>query len=200
MSSAYGGQTRADQSRPATDLGLPVALHTTGSGGRDVVYTLDVCRESDAAALFSIFADIIEQGQTYPQDETSLDMFRSYFLSGHAFVVRATGEDNKPVAAFYIKSNFPGRSAHLANYGLIVHTDYRGQGIANFMVANCIELARKLGFRALYTNLVYASNVASIRTCVKHGFQQVGRVPRAGNLKGLGYVDALQFYLSLEDQ
>lgn len=176
-------------------LELPTSYST--SNGEE--YQLDNYQPEDVDQLFDIFHAVVEDGQSYPQMSVTRDQFEQYFLSQYCFVVRAVqpGESGRVVAGFYIKPNFPGRSSHLANYGLIVHLDYRGKGLGNFMVENCIRLARIVGFRALYTNLIYANNTASIKACHKNGFVQVGRVPNAGYLKDLGFTDALQFYKDL---
>lgn len=194
MSVAYG--LKSNPTRLAREqLSLPMCY--TDSAGRN--YELDCWRDEDIEQLYGIFEDIIEEGQSYPQERTTKEEFVQYFFSYYAFVVRLTGQATEVVGGFYIKPNFPGRSAHLANYGLLVGQPFRGRGIGNFMVANCIRLARTIGFRALYTNLVYSNNEASIKACHKFGFVQVGRVPNAGHLKNLGYVDALQFYRDLTD-
>ncbi|OTF73330.1 hypothetical protein BLA29_001039 [Euroglyphus maynei] len=200
MSSAYGN---TNETIPIVDrkrLSLPV-FYTSQKG---LEYSLDTWQESDVDGLYKIFNDVIEEGQTYPQETINLDGFRQYFLSKYCFVIRPrlNSSDcnfNSIAGGFYIKPNFPGRSSHLANYGLLVNRTYRQQGLANFMVEQCIRLARQLQFKALYTNLVYVTNVASIKTCQRYGFQQVGRLPKAGNLKRLGFTDALQFYKDLEE-
>ncbi|KAH9423335.1 hypothetical protein DERP_003613 [Dermatophagoides pteronyssinus] len=201
MASAYGNTNETISIVvDRTELELPV-YYTSPNGMK---YSLDTWQESDVNGLYEIFFDVIEEGQTYPQESINIDEFRHYFLSKYCFVIRSISSDstdsNSIAGGFYIKSNFPGRSSHLANYGLLVNRKYRQQGLANFMVEQCIRLARQLKFKALYTNLVYVSNLASIKTCQRYGFQQVGRLPKAGNLKQLGYTDALQFYKDLEDQ
>lgn len=187
--------------KPAVDrqaLALPVIYHHESEQ-----FILDLAEQSDIDGLFLIFQDVLEQGQTYPQENVTKEGFKSYFFSHYTFVVRlkakSPNKNDTVVAGFYIKPNFPGRSSHLANYGLLVHKSFRGKGIGNFMVEHCIRLAPLVGFKALYTNLVYATNTASIKTCEKYGFLQVGRVPNAGLLKGLGYVDAFQFYKDVSE-
>lgn len=196
MATSYNLSMDGVAKKDAKSLGLPVR-RILGDGE---VYLLDVWREEDVDRLSQIFEDIVKGGQSYPQTTTSKGQFRDYFLSYYAFVVRK--ENGDVAGSFYIKPNFPGRSSHLANYGLLVSPDFRGRGVGEFMVIECIRLARLVGFRALYTNLVYANNMASIKLCLKHGFTQVGRVPKAGDLQGLGFVDALQFYrdVTTEDQ
>lgn len=60
------------------------------------------------------------------------------------------------------------------------------------MGACFIGMARDLGYRRSMFNLVFVSNEASVALWRKLGFRETGRVPQAGDLKGLGYVDALQ--------
>lgn len=198
MATSYNISMAGVPKKDAASLGLPVRRKLADGE----MYVLDVWREEDVDRLYAMFEAVVANGQSYPQSSTSEDEFRTYFLSNYAFVVRKEGGGGDVAGSFYIKPNFPGRSSHLANYGLLVSADFRGRGVGDFMVTECIRLARLVGFRALYTNLVYANNVASIKLCTKHGFTQVGRVPNAGDLKGLGLVDALQFYkdVTLDDQ
>lgn len=160
-------------------------------------FVFDVYREElDFVSLFEVLKEIIEEGQTYPQDTIDEKSFRQYFLSHNCFVFRVQ-ETNKTVAGFYIKPNFPGRSSHLANFGLAIKSEYRGQGLGKLMVPRAIKYAKIIGYEALYTNLVFVTNPASMQVCKQNGFVEVGRLPRAGNLKGLGYTDALQLYRDL---
>ncbi|KAH9518075.1 uncharacterized protein LOC124500606 [Dermatophagoides farinae] len=198
MASAYGNKNEPIPIVDREKLCLPT-FYTSPTG---VKYSLDTWQESDVNGLYEIFHDVIEEGQTYPQETINLDEFRQYFLSKYCFIIRlaeSTSPDSNSIAGgFYIKPNFPGRSSHLANYGLLVNRKYRGQGLANFMVEQCIRLAQLLKFKALYTNLVYVTNIPSIKTCQRYGFQIVGRLPKAGNLKQFGFTDALQFFKDLE--
>ena len=73
----------------------------------------------------------------------------------------------------------------------------QGEGVATFLVPQFLKVAKDLGYLAVVFNLVYVNNEASMKLWKKFGFKQIGRVPKAGNLKGLGYVDALQFYYDL---
>ncbi len=160
-------------------------------------FIFDVYREElDFPSLYELFKEIIDEGQTYPQDKIDEKSFRQYFLSHDCFVFRLQ-ETNKTVGGFYIKPNFPGRSAHLANIGLAIKLEYRGRGLGKVMMPRIIKYGKLIGYEALYTNLVYVTNPASIAVCKDNGFVEVGRLPRAGNLKGFGYTDALQLYRDL---
>ncbi|KAI6657529.1 hypothetical protein LOD99_273 [Oopsacas minuta] len=150
----------------------------------------------EALALKDIFNDIIEEGLTYPQlgyhDESR---FKSYYLSHAAFALRLANS-GKVIGGFYIKPNFPGRCSHICNAGFIVDMAWRGKGAGRFMAEQYKLLAPELGYRASMFNLVFVSNQGSIHLWESLGFKKIGVVPQAGNLKGIGYQDALQFYFS----
>lgn len=190
MSTAYNFETK--NIRKTFD-NLPENVITARTAEK---FIFDVFKESDFQSLYATFKEIIDEGQTYPQDNIDEQSFRQYFLSHNCFVFRLA-ESNTTVAAFYIKPNFPGRSSHLANFGMAIKSEYRGRGLGKLMVPRAINYAKIIGYEALYTNLVYATNVASVQVCKENGFVEVGRLPRAGNLKGFGYTDALQLYRDL---
>jgi GNAT superfamily N-acetyltransferase len=80
--------------------------------------------------------------------------------------------------AYYIKPNFVGRAAHIANAGYFVVDGHRGQGLGRKLVEHSLEQARHLGFDAMQFNLVFASNPA--RSLYRSlGFQEIGRIPDA---------------------
>jgi L-amino acid N-acyltransferase YncA len=151
--------------------------------------------DDDEAAARELLNEAIVEGQTYPQLEV-LDAagFRAYFLSHEAFVCRVAGA---VVGAFYVKPNFPGRCAHICNGGFVVARPARGNGVARAMARVFLRVARALGYRAVMFNLVFESNTPSVRLWDSLGFARSGRVPQAGLLAGLGYVDAIQFYKDL---
>lgn len=164
--------------------------------GTDVI--LDKYDDKHEEEVHEILRYIVnEEGDSYPQEDmTTVEDFRAYYLTHDVFVCldKVSGE---VLGAFYIKPNFPGRCSHICNAGFIVKVSARGRGIGSFMVENYLQLAKDLGYRASFFNLVFVSNEASIRLWRKFGFTEIGRVPNAGNLKGIGYTDALQFYYDL---
>jgi L-amino acid N-acyltransferase YncA len=192
MTTAYAFDDKRDRPQSFDDLPESLTLKRTGES---IVF--DVYKEEmDSEGLYKIFEEVIVEGKTYPQDSTDRRSFSSYFLSHNCFVFRLS-ETNQTIAGFYLKPNFPGRSSHIANCGLIVRMDYRSKGLGDLMMERVVRMGRQLGYESLYTNLVFVTNAASIKLCKRYGFVEVGRLPRAGNLKGLGYTDAFQFYKDL---
>ena len=149
----------------------------------------------EAITLKDIFNEIIEEGQTYPQlgyhDESR---FKSYYLSHSTFALRLSS--GKVIGGFYIKPNFPGRCSHICNAGFIVDKTWRNRGACRFMAEQYKLLAPDLGYRASMFNLVFVSNQGSLHLWESLGFEKIGVIPQAGDLKGIGYQDAVQFYLS----
>lgn len=168
----------------------------------DLRVELHCIQETEMEEARVLLNDVIEKGNEYPQRKV-LDQngFRAYFLSHDAFSV--SRKDTKEVVGiFYIKPNFPGRCSHICNGGFIVKPAYRLQGIGRFMAQQFLKLARKAGYLAVFFNLVFISNAASMQLWPSLGFVQTGTVPRAGLLRtGNGdeeaYVDAAQFYYDL---
>lgn len=104
---------------------------------------------------------------------------------------------------YYIKPNYPGRSAHICNAGFVVPTHARGIRLGSALGRSYLAIAPALGYLASVFNLVYATNQASAKIWERLGFDVVGRIPKAGRLRlpntdGDGYheeyVDALVIY------
>jgi GNAT superfamily N-acetyltransferase len=132
----------------------------------------------DHDELFGAFARIVDAREGFPQ-APPLDRagFDDYWLAHSAAVVVAR-ERGELVGAYYVRANFVGRAAHIANAGYFVIAEHRGTGIGRALVEHSISEARRLGFDALLFNLVFESNPA--RSLYESmGFTVVGRVPAA---------------------
>ncbi|CAM9170625.1 unnamed protein product [Chrysoparadoxa australica] len=146
---------------------------------------------------------VIEEGRSWPfEEQMTEDEFKSYFMSHHAYVLTEKrpveeGED-EVLGVFYIKPNFPGRCSHVCNGGFITHPQHRRRGVGFVMGWAFLLLARDVGFRASYFNLVFTSNESSVRLWRRLGFCELALVPNVARLKGIeGYTDAIQFFRDL---
>ncbi|KAK4987209.1 Protein spt10 [Elasticomyces elasticus] len=99
------------------------------------------------------------------------------------------------LGSFYIKPNYPGRSSHVCNGGFLVTDAARNRGVGRLMGEGYIEWAPKLGYSYSVFNLVYETNVASLRIWDALGFKRIGRVKGCGNLKSYPeqLIDAIIF-------
>eukprot|EP00047_Mylnosiga_fluctuans_P016985 m.57921 g.57921 ORF g.57921 m.57921 type:complete len:202 (-) comp6860_c0_seq3:191-796(-) len=188
MATAYG-----HISRPPVVLDcLPMRV-TLRDGSAAVI---DRVQEADIEQARTMLNTVIEEGQTYPQlDVLDPQGFRNYFLSHDAFALKKEGDaTGLLVGIFYIKPNFPGRCSHICNGGFIVHPSSRNQGVGQVLGTAFLQLAKLLGYEAAMFNLVFVSNIASVRLWKTLGFTELARLPRAGNLKGLGFTDAVMMH------
>ena len=129
-------------------------------------------------ALFELFRQIVDAREGYPQAPPLTQEAYEQAWHSPTTATIAGRLDGVLVAAYYLKPNFPGRGAHIANAGYMVQAEMRGRGIGRAIVEDSIERAPLLGFDAIQFNLVFESNPA--RTLYERlGWRQVGRVPQA---------------------
>ncbi|KDQ20009.1 hypothetical protein BOTBODRAFT_101861 [Botryobasidium botryosum FD-172 SS1] len=194
---------------------LPPLLYVTATANPVAVYVhhlrLATAPPDLVALLHTEFVTELEIGFTYPQlGPISLDEFKAYFFARDVFVgIKAeSGRIGEKVdvsdveearngrdwsecilGAYYVKPNYPGRSSHICNAGFITLPASRSLGIGTLLGTSYVHNAPRLGYQASVFNLVYASNVASLRIWERLGFEKVGKVPGAGK-KGDEYIDA----------
>jgi GNAT superfamily N-acetyltransferase len=131
-------------------------------------------------ALFDLFGRVVAAGEGFPQSPplTRAD-FEATWVKPVSTVVAAFVGDEL-AGAYYLKPNFPGRGAHIANAGYIVDRAMRGTGIGRLLIQDSIGQAATLGFDAIQFNLVFASNPA--RPLYEQlGWREIGRIPAAVN-------------------
>lgn len=161
----------------------------------------------EAETVRAMLNQLVADGLSYPQSEPlTVDAFAAYWLKGEAFVVRqlnaasALPSGDDIVGAFYLKPNFPGRCGHIANAGFIVTPKLQGQGLGRWMGETMLQLARDRGYRAVMYNLVFATNVASLRLWESLGFREIGRIPDGVCLPDGRYVEAVMLHRSLSNE
>lgn len=138
----------------------------------------------------------IEGGDTYPMMDTFTPAgFADYWFQNFGAVMLLgdfESADDIPdshdwardcLGSFYIKPNYPGRSSHVCNGGLLVTDASRNRGVGRLMGESYIDWAPRLGYTYSVFNLVYETNVASCRIWDALGFKRIGRVKGCGNLK-----------------
>lgn len=158
------------------------------------------------AYLCDLLGREIEKGDTYPMMEPMPHAkFGPYWFANFGAIMvvgdvqtpeeisamEAQGVDwsKECLGSFYVKPNYPGRSSHVCNGGFLVTDAARGRGVGRLMGEVYLEWAPKLGYSYSVFNLVYETNVASLRIWDALGFKRIGRVKGCGNLKS--YPDQL---------
>ena len=138
--------------------------------------------------LYELFADVLARGDGFPQlPPLSWTVFEEVWVRPVSVVVGAHVR-GELVGAYYLKHNFPGLGAHIANAGYLVARDHRHRGIGRKLVEDSVTRAPSFGFDAIQFNFVFADNPA--RSLYDElGFEVIGRIPGA-----LGDRDALIYW------
>ena len=143
-------------------------------------------------ALFAAYDEALRDGRSFPrQPPADRDDLREVWLEDKAATVAAT-LDGEFAGFYYLRANFPGRAAHIANAGYLVPNAMRGRGIGRALLEHSLDTARELGFRAMMFNLVFEHNPAR-RLWEAAGFEVIGRIPGAID----GEQDALIYWREL---
>ena len=148
---------------------------TTKSGDVVVLGPID---HGDTDNLFVLFSHIVATGEGFPHSPplTRHD-FESTWVAPVTVVVVAKLE-SRLVGAYYLKPNFVGKAAHIANAGYLVAPEARRRGIGRALIEDSVWRAPLIGFDAIQFNLVFAGNPA--RSLYEElGWRATGRVPEA---------------------
>jgi GNAT superfamily N-acetyltransferase len=147
----------------------------------------------DYDEVFVAFSRIVAAGEGFPQSPPlTREEFDDYFVD-HSSAVCVARFGGYLIGAYYLKPNYVGRAAHIANAGYFVLAPYRGTGVGRTLVQHSLCRARRLGFDAMMFNLVFESNPAT-SLYQRLGFEEIGRVPSAVDGE-----DALIYWRSLDD-
>ncbi len=137
----------------------------------------------DAPAVRDLWNEAIAEGTTLHEREPVTDGRVRSLRPGERALRVEEGEGE--VRGFYLlRENAPGRGSHVANAMYVVAGRWRGRGIGGQLARDSLEVAARLGFSAIQFNAVVSTNTASIALWRRLGFAEVGRVPRAFQLKG----------------
>ena len=147
----------------------------------------------DHDELFDAFSRIVAAGEGFPQTAPLTRQAFDDDWIDHSSAVCVARFAGCLVGAYYVKPNFVGRAAHIANAGYFVLAPYRGTGVGRALVEHSLREARRLGFDAMQFNLVFESNPAR-SLYDRLGFKEVGRIPNAVDGQ-----DALIYWRSLQD-
>ena len=115
-----------------------------------------------------------------------------WFSAGHeVFVAEDCGA---AVGTYFLRANYGGAGAHVANCGYITAAGATGKGVGRAMCAHSLEHAKARGFLAMQFNFVVSTNERAVRLWQSFGFEIVGRLPQAFLHPVHGYTDAYVMY------
>lgn len=142
-------------------------------------FVLAPFKQEDEEALYAIFRNVVDSGAEFPYESSSLQEFHRQFFNPASQVYVCRSLEGEVVGGFYVRSNYSGRCAHIANAAYMVKETHRGRGIGKLLVNASLEIAKNLGFAAMQFNMVLSRNVIALRLYEKLGFEIVGTIPQA---------------------
>ncbi len=152
---------------------------------------------TDRDAIWEVIKPVFREGTTYAVDrKISRQQAMEYWLesSRECYVAEAGGN---VVGTYYLRTNHAGGGSHVCNCGYIVSAAARGKGLASQMCKHSLSEARALGYRAMQFNFVLETNTGAIAIWERHGFEIIGRSPKAFDHPDRGLVDALLMHREL---
>lgn len=178
---------------------FPIDTHLTdGSPIR-----LAIAEPKDIEPVRRLFKEIVNEGTSYPHDQTTPDEeIDAYWFGSGVTVVASIFDHSSPyhlAGAYYLKANWPGRANHIANAGFIVAPAWRGQGLGRLLGETMLDHARSLGFLSVIFNLVFVENVMARQLWKDLGFRELATIPRAVRKDNGQFQDAVMMFRSLVD-
>ena len=153
--------------------------------------------DDDHIGVWEILEPVFRAGDTYTIDaDISRDDALAYWfdVQKQTFVAEA---DGRIIGTYYIRANQTGGGAHVCNCGYMTHPAARGQGVARAMLEHSLDLAPRIGYRAMQYNFVVSTNTRAVQTWQRYGFDIVGTLPMAFHHPQIGDVDAYVRYKHL---
>ena len=153
--------------------------------------------ERDLPAMTAIWNEVVESGVAFPQEETLNAETAAAFFAAQSFCGVAEEEGGAVRGLYILHPNNVGRCGHLCNASYAVEAGCRGRHIGEKLVIDCMEQARRLGFRVLQFNAVVAANTPARRLYERMGFCPLGTIPGGFRMKDGHYEDICPYYICL---
>lgn len=162
----------------------------------DIAMIIREYKATDIIKTVYIWNEVVEDGIAFPQEElldekSGIDFFASQSYCGVA-------DDNGKIVGLYIlHPNNVGRCGHICNASYAVKSDCRRQHIGEKLVLDCLENAKRLGFKILQFNAVVESNIHARHLYERLGFVPLGVIPKGFRMKDGHYENICPYYIEL---
>ena len=152
--------------------------------------------EKDISEMTIIWNEVVKDGVAFPQeDELSEETGKEFF--GSQSYTGVAENDGEIVGLYILHPNNVGRCGHICNASYAVSSMCRGQHIGEKLVKDCLEKAKKLGFKVLQFNTVVESNIHARHLYERLGFVQLGTIPGGFRMKDGHYENICPYYHTL---
>lgn len=150
----------------------------------------------DIPAMNAIWNEVVEEGIAFPQEDTLNEETGAAFFASQSYCGVAEG-DGGLLGLYILHPNNVGRCGHICNASYAVSSRFRGRGIGERLVQDCLEQAGKLGFRILQFNAVVETNTRARSLYERIGFQPLGVIPGGFRLPDGRFENICPYYIEL---
>lgn len=153
----------------------------------------------DVESMVRIWNEVVEEGVAFPQEELLTKATGEQFFKEQTYCgVAREKETGKVVGMYILHPNNVGRCGHICNASYAVASEKRGLHIGEKLVLDCIQQAKKAGFRVLQFNAVVAGNIHARHLYERIGFRQLGTIPGGFRMKDGHYEDICPYYIQVD--
>ena len=160
--------------------------------------TIRKYNEKDLTAMIAVWNEVVEDGIAFPQEELLDSETGAMFFASQSYCGVAC-DDGKVVGLYILHPNNVGRCGHICNASYAVSSSCRGKHIGEKLVLDCIENAKRIGFKILQFNAVVESNIHARHLYERIGFTQLGVIPNGFRMKDGHYENICPYYIELTD-
>ena len=153
-------------------------------------------RPEDLPAMIDVWNEVVREGAAFPQEEPLDEKTGAAFFASQS-CCGVADDDGTVVGLYILHPNNVGRCGHICNASYAVGADYRGRHIGEQLVLDCLDAARRYGFRLLQFNAVVETNVHARHLYERLGFKPLGVVPGGFRMKDGHYENICLYYIEL---
>lgn len=153
--------------------------------------------DNDMDSMILIWNEVIEEGIAFPQEDFLSRETAPDFFAEQSYCGVAADNSGRILGLYILHPNNVGRCGHICNASYAVLSSSRGLHIGEKLVLDCMEQARRIGFRILQFNAVVATNIHARHLYERIGFYTLGTIPGGFRMKDGHYEDICLYYIKL---
>lgn len=153
--------------------------------------------DNDMDSMILIWNEVIEEGIAFPQEDFLSRETAPDFFAEQSYCGVAADNSGRILGLYILHPNNVGRCGHICNASYAVLSSSRGLHIGEKLVLDCMEQARRIGFRILQFNAVVATNIHARHLYERIGFHTLGTIPGGFRMKDGHYEDICLYYIKL---
>lgn len=152
--------------------------------------------QKDVPEMTEIWNEVVREGIAFPQETELTEETGAEFFASQTYTA-VTEEKGEITGLYILHPNNVGRCGHICNASYAVASGHRGRHTGEQLVLDCMEQARRHGFRILQFNAVVESNIHARHLYERLGFIQLGTIPGGFRMKDGHYENICPYYILL---